>query len=108
ERTRRHRRHLHRRGPGGGQARPGRLLGPVVRPVPPGEPDPRRARHRARRQHRGRQAQRRREPAGHRPLRHHVDPRAERVLGRRGREVDHRGPPEAGARQRARRLPRRL
>ena len=38
----------------------------------------------------------------------HLDPRAERLLRRRAREVDHRGAPEAGARQRARRLPRRL
>ena len=47
------------------QARPGRLLGRVVRPVPPGRPDPRGDRRRARRQDHVRQAERRREP-GHR------------------------------------------
>ena len=49
------------------QARAGRLLGALVRPVPRGRPDPGRDRRRARRPDRHRQAQHRREPARSRP-----------------------------------------
>ena len=71
-------------------SRPGRLLGRVVRTVPPGLPDPRGDRRRARGQDRRREAQRRREPAHRRRVRRHLDPDAERLPGRRGREDDRR------------------
>ena len=58
----RHRRRLRGDGAQVRQAGPGRLLGRVVRSVPPGRPDPRRDRRRARRQDHLREDERRREP----------------------------------------------
>ena len=58
--------------------------------VPRGRPDPRGDRRRARRRHPHRQAERRREPAGRRLVRDHLDPDAERLPGRRAGQADRR------------------
>ncbi|CAA9321493.1 MAG: Thioredoxin, partial [uncultured Nocardioidaceae bacterium] len=101
-----HRRRLRGGGPQVRQAGPGRLLGRVVRAVPPGRPDPGRDQRRARRQDPDRQAQRRREPGGSLAVpgdRHSDD---ERLPGWRGRQADRGGAAQVGDPQGALRVPR--
>ncbi|CAA9353044.1 MAG: Thioredoxin, partial [uncultured Nocardioidaceae bacterium] len=100
------RRGLRDPGAQGRQAGARRLLGRVVRAVPPGGADPRGDQRRARRQDRDRQDERRREPG--RPLAVPGDrhPDDERLPPGRGRQADRRRPPQGGHPARARRLHR--
>ena len=90
----RDRRRVRRAGPQVRQARPGGLLGGVVRPVQAGPADPRRDRRPARRQDHLPEDERRREPRDAVVLPRHRHPDHQPVQGRRGREVDRRRPPQ--------------